>query len=343
MHDSFYTPSHLSETMLSKLINRSFSRVADFSIGNGELLTAASKIWETANYYGTDISKVAINKVRKEHPSWTLEKCDFFSEKSRKTVSFLRNDKKFDLILLNPPFSCKGGTFFNVKINGRYFRASTSLAFIGEALTYLENGGCLVSIIPNGVASSERDRELWEYLSSEYSLTINSELGNRHFQDCSPYINIIALGESLESSQVIKKSTSTYGHLIKNIFRGKMQMHSIVESRTGSRVVHTTNIIDNSIRELSIHCSNSKHKLTGPAVLIPRVGMPQKTKICIITNNEKYVLSDCIIALQTTSIEDANSLKDGILRNWEDLVKLYTGTGAKYITLKKLKEYFNIA
>ena len=59
---------------------------------------------------GTDIDCRAVRKLRKVSESWRTGVCDFMNPRSRQSSPVLRSlNGRTNLVLLNPPFSCRGG------------------------------------------------------------------------------------------------------------------------------------------------------------------------------------------------------------------------------------------
>lgn len=149
MIDSYYTPIYLASRLVEYLKDKNFNNVVDFCIGDGELIRVALRRWPKIKCYGTDISNLALKQVIRNHPDWILSKCDFLSEYSRNRCKvFGLNKSGFDLILLNPPFSCIGGTVHNVTLNGISFKVSTAMKFLSESIKYLSLDGCILAIMP---------------------------------------------------------------------------------------------------------------------------------------------------------------------------------------------------
>ena len=128
---------------------------------------------------------------------------------------------------------------------------------------------------------------------------------------------------------------------IESIIRGQLSMNEIVEDSTSTKLlIHSTNLRNNQIVDVSFKVKTNNQLICGPGVVIHRVGNPKPTKICTLKKSEKYVLSDCLIFIKTVTQLDANELKKHIILNWSSFEKLYKGTGAKYITLNRLRDYF---
>jgi methylase of polypeptide subunit release factors len=81
-----------------------------------------------AKLFGNDISGKAIRMLRENHPDWVLEECDFLNQKAREEKFIFKN--KFDIILLNPPFTCKGSTIHKINFDDIEFHTSTTMVFL---------------------------------------------------------------------------------------------------------------------------------------------------------------------------------------------------------------------
>ncbi len=344
MKDSHYTPDVLADRLLSYINLEIVKTIADFCVGNGALLKSAQKLKPSALYFGSDISKKAIRQLKKNYHNWQLSHCDFMNAKSRKNAKvFRQNSDGFDLILLNPPFSCKGGTNYEVNFEDNKYNVSTSMYFVVESLKYLSKNGVLLAILPNSVAYSQKDRLIWNKLVSDYQLNILEQPLINLFENCSP--NVILVSINTNKTKNIYKYPNRLSHQINGVslFRGKISMNTLNGSyQEGYLLIHSTNLRINSLVNLGYRTKNDLSKIVGPAVLIPRVGLPNPQKICTIAKGESYVLSDCVIGIKTNSIKDAKKLMKLILYDWDKFKELYKGTGAKYTTLERLGLFLNL-
>ena len=134
MKDSHYTPSILAEYLISHIKKNKVKTIADFCIGEGDLLKTAQKKWKNVKFYGNDISGRVIRLLKRKYPEWVLGNCDFLNSKSRNKANVFRN--KFDIILLNPPFTCRGSTINHVIFDNIEFNMSTAMAFFVESINY---------------------------------------------------------------------------------------------------------------------------------------------------------------------------------------------------------------
>lgn len=343
MTDSFYTPTILADKLISYIsCQRNFNNVVDFCVGDGELLRSAEKRWPSIQCYGSDISKKAIKITKGLHPYWLLSKFDFLNFEQRSKSKLFKSKNYFDLILLNPPFSCWGGTLMHSNIDDVQFTTSTSMKFITEALKYLSPDGVLYAILPLSVAHSQKDKKVWKYLEEKYNLSILEETSIRYFKNCEPNIILVSLNDNKKSNHREFKNRSNFYLDGITILRGRVSIHKILKYPGEDYLVHTTNLKNNSIQELNTKVGHKFSLVTGPAILLPRVGKPDFSKVCIIKPGEAYCISDCLIALQCESMNVALTIFSFLANDWENVSTLYRGTGAHYITMEKIEQYLNL-
>lgn len=337
MQDSFYT-STLLACQLTNYVdeNKNIRNVADFCVGDGELLRAAQSKWNNLKCYGLDISSDVIKQLKVVHPEWKVGICDFLNEDKIKNCKIIKN-KKFDLILLNPPFTCKGSSINKVQYKNDFYNVSTAMTFLLNAINYLHKNGVLIAILPISTAYSMKDRKIWQRLESDYNLKILEERNKQSFKKCNPNIVIISIND-WRKPNIKKQELFTLNVPDISLFRGNLSVNDSDKyiCKGGLKYIHTTNLINNEVLNTSKYISYPKSEVCGPAVLLPRVGNPSVKKISILRANEKCVLSDCIIAIKTKSEKESLRLKESLIKNWESLQNIYKGTGARYTTLERL-------
>ena len=117
MIDPFYTPTPLATKLADYVDVEHVNRIADFCIGDGELIRAAREKYPDAICYGVDICNDVIANLKEKHPDWKLAVCDFEDDESVNKVDFI-GDILFDLIMMNPPFTCKGSIVETIEFEG---------------------------------------------------------------------------------------------------------------------------------------------------------------------------------------------------------------------------------
>lgn len=334
--DPYYTPKSLAERLVS-FYNGRPKRIADFCAGEGRLLLACEKKFPHAQYVAVDKSHAAIRKLRPKHSGWSIYEADFLNDEQLGRCEF--NDESFDLVMLNPPFSCRGN-LFKFELDGFAFSASKALLFLARALRFVRKGGHLLAILPVGVVNSQRDSLLLAYLKKAYGFKVCNRVSNVSFRGKEPNVILV----SLQRPKVLPKykvraldlSVPSWLH------RGCCNVISACGSavKNGVLYVHTTNLHNGMLVAMHVRLPRDGHRvLRGPAVLLPRVGNPSLKKIVIIRKGDEYVLSDCVIAIFCKSNVSARKVHEVLVKNSSSLFRLYAGTGARYVTMTRMGRF----
>ena len=338
--DVLYTPTKLAAQMAGAC-SASPTAVADFASGDGGLLRMASERWPGAKLLATDISRAALSALQISLPGAESGRCDFLSARSRSKSRVLADwAGKIDLALLNPPFSCRGGT--RTRVLTEFFDAtcSTAMAFILHAFEYLSSDGEILAILPAGSISSEKDHQAWEQLRRHANVEVLSQQDRGTFDRCFPTTKLVhirrgAVRPPLPGNcavRVIETQAPLRAPVV--IYRGKVQMHYVPKGRTP--LAHSTDL--KGFR-LVLNGHRTKAGLSavhGPFVAICRVGKPDREKIALHFAESEIAISDCIVVLACESKPHAEAVHSAILEHWTELASLYDGTGAKYITVAKI-------
>ncbi|TWT41375.1 methyltransferase [Botrimarina hoheduenensis] len=338
--DAFYTPSWLAEAVVAFSSKNRARIVADFAAGDGALLRAAELRWRTAEIVAADLCDTAVRRIRKTHENWSCTKCDFLDASSRarsRTLPSLLGE--VDQILLNPPFSCRGGTSFLTNTRHGAFKCGQALAFVITALEYLKPGGELTAVLPSNALNSQKDRQAVRYLRHFYSLTCDYAASSSHFKGCRVKYVLVSLSPRMQvkkSNKVEPDVSRSSGKQVRvQVVRGTSQMHDLPEA--GRTLVHTTDMRDHRV-ELNGHCGHPwRPSVIGPAILLPRVGAPTLDKACLYLRRKRVALSDCVIGLQCRSTSDAKCILAAFNRHREKFTTMFSGTCAPYLTVARLK------
>lgn len=341
--DSFYTPQPLADKLVSYVKEVDAKTAIDFCVGDGDLLKAIQNRFNDIHCFGTDISSEAIDKLRALGKDWLLDVCDFCNDESIANITFLDN-AQFDLIVLNPPFTCKGSIINKITFEGEEYKVSTAMMFILRAMKYLAPKGGLYAILPISCVYSQKDRAAWSYLQKEYNACVLEETQRVYFQKkCSPNIVLVYIGHQNRVSSTKTVSKIDFSSLpVDNIIRGsiRMQNPAYSRSRKALRLIHTTNIRGGKLVDMKRVLPENHQKVSGYGVVIPRVCNPNPQKVALLDGNHTYALSDCVVVLCTIDMEAAIQVRSHILNNWQSFVNVYKGTGAQYTTIERLKKMF---
>lgn len=340
--DTYYTPTPLAEKLVAYVPVESVRSAVDFCVGDGDLLKAVCKRFQRVAMYGTDISDEAIEKLKGDCPEWQLGECDFRDDESIASVKFLQ-DRTFDLIVLNPPFTCRGSVIEKAELDGQEFRLSTAMMFLVRALRYLSEDGGLYAILPISCVYSDKDKTIWNYLKKHYNACLLDEPHRVQFTSkCSPNIAMVYVGRYPMAIRKRRNRDSFKSLPVTDIVRGccRMQNPSYSEKPEALPLIHTTNIQNGKLVNLRNVNPGLHLTVDGYGVVVPRVCNPNANKVALLDGQQKYVLSDCVIVIRAGSFEDAEQIRFCVLSNWPDFVELYKGTGAQYTTVDRLKEAF---
>ncbi|MFH1697479.1 MAG: N-6 DNA methylase [Candidatus Omnitrophota bacterium] len=175
----YYTPPELAETLVHPLIEKYKLCIFDPAYGDGSLLLTAEKLGKAlgVDYELFGCDKSPVNGFLKHMNKENLLKKDFFSYSA---------DKKFDLVLMNPPYVRHHRLNNSKKI--RYQKKIDLLCkvrqtsdlwvyFLVKATNHLKEGGNIGAILP------------WSFLQAEYSQSIRTWLAER-FES----IKVLSLG-----------------------------------------------------------------------------------------------------------------------------------------------------
>jgi hypothetical protein len=321
--------------------------VADFAAGSGELLLAAATVWPEATMVATDIDCQAVRNLRKFSDGWRTGVCDFTNPRSRQSSPVLRSlNGRTNLVLLNPPFSCRGGKRVSARVGGLTSECSPGLAFVVNSIDYLTEGGELIAVLPQGSLTSERDAATWALLRRIGDTEVLKSNGFGTFARAAIRTAVVRFQKQhgrakAEPSPGLNTCNASRQEVLPpvRIVRGTTQMNHIQrgEGYTDSiAFIHSTHLQDFTV---SSHCKVRRRPgrcAVGPMVLLPRVGQPKRSKVAKYPDPDVFMLSDCVIALTCHNSESAELLWKDLQSNWSLLEQEYVGSGARYITNHRL-------
>ena len=317
--------------------------VADFAAGEGDLLQAAADRWPASRIVAVDIDEVTVRRLRRKHPEWSIGVADFLDSQSRARSGVLRSvRRKVDLLLLNPPFSCRGGTKMSLDVTGERLDCSLAMAFVLIGKEYLRDDGEIRAILPAGAVSSQKDTAARAYLNRHAAVSFGAQYDRNTFVGCSPQTVLLRAKFRRSTHQQQKQKLNGQIRLDLlgpvRIVRGSIQMHSVCESngRDSVPLLHTTQLKNGFVSKRLSRIKRGRSEIIGPAVLMPRVGKPSPDKLVFLPANTRIALSDCVLALTCYSYEDVSRVYETVKREWSSVRASFGGTGALYLTLGKL-------
>jgi len=353
--DFFCTPSSIAHTLaVSATIPRSRSiRIADFAAGDGSLLRAASQHWRNGHFTATDADDRHVRRLRLSYPSWSVGRCDFLNARSVRLCRATRAAfGRVDLVLLNPPFSCRGNRTHVSEYASVEVRSSLALAFVIRSIPFLRTGGQLVAVLPASSLVSHKDRAAWTSIGRDYRVSVVQSNALHAFRGCVLRTDIVHLVPRTTVHQVsssLAKQSACHcqshpraptgeGEGL-DIVRGSIDMHSwpSLESSPGLALVHTTELRGRLVTASRRRIRTTRSQLRGPAVLLPRVGEPSRGKVSLLLSRDTVHLSSCVYGLPCKSQRRAASIRSNLLRAWDLLEGHYVGSCARYLTVNSLR------
>ena len=342
--DEFDTPPLLAAKMVQiadRLCETEPRTVADFAVGTGELLAAARSRWPKAAMFGCDISSERVFRIAQARDDWTVAQCNFLDCASRESLSDFEIIKAgVDLAILNPPFSARGGTRVDVSSNDRTLHCSPAMAFVLLASQYLRSDGKLVALLPAGAPTADRDegarealRELGEFRA------INQTTARFPGGSLNVTIAYLVRGSATTnaSTSTVSKMNATRAKV--KVLRGTMQIHKAPTYVTGESIplVHSTELQCYKLQESRRKVPSETRSLSGPAVLLHRVGSPREDKIAYVPKTSPFAITDCVVALICSNEHECLQLHRTLKEQFSLLKRNYIGSGAPYITIERIQ------
>jgi hypothetical protein len=278
-----------------------------------------------------------VELLRLRHPRWHLGRCDLLNRRSSSVSPLVKpTGPTVDAVVLNPPFSCRGGRTITSTFLGAKVRSSLAMAFVLRSLERVRPGGQIATLLPAGSSYSEKDELAWRLLDANATVRLVDGFGRDEFKGAFSRTVLVHMrranapkalkGSSVESVARPSSATTT-------LCRGSLPMH---RAKSGTcQVVHTTELRAGEVASVSSGRAPSRLGLKGPLLLIPRVGLPNSGKISIYPRGSRIVLSDCVFAV-TGPLNLLEDMQTRILMHWDLFRTCYGGSCAPYTTTKRL-------
>lgn len=338
--DSHYTPPDIAEALVDQIQRERNGPliVADVAAGAGALLDVAVKQFAQPTCLATDVDPKVVRALKAAHPDWHVGRCDFLRPGSvARSILGPRSPMVPDVVLLNPPFSCRGGRVISSVVFGEPVTSSPALAFVLRALEYVASNGEVSALLPLSTFSSEKDERAWQVLRANAKVETGARFGRSNFAQAFAATGLAHfIRKPFESSSGATPAislSSTANSLV--LYRGRLPMYSAWLH--GVPLLHTTTVNEGVARIHSRLFGPVSQSVQGPLLVIPRIGIPDPRKVAIFGERTRVVLSDCLFALQGTRDALDKSRRD-ILAGWSDFETCYSGSCAPYTTLRRLEQ-----
>ena len=125
--------------------------------------------------------------------------------------------------------------------------------------------------------------------------------------------------------------------------RGTVRMHEIqaADGSDDAHLIHSTDLRNHRLCGPRRVRRLKGRVACGPMVLLPRVGQPNNAKVVRYLGSESFLLPDCVIALILDNPEEVDRLWNRLQDKWTVLAQAYVGSGARYVTLRRLCSFLN--
>jgi hypothetical protein len=339
--DRFYTPDEVAATLLEAVNVREVGSCADPTCGQGQLLKSAESEWPHANFSGIDIDSAAIRQVRRDKPHWVVSVGNLMLSRSVARTRAFRSGAACDVLLTNPPFSMGKGK--GVRLPKLERRCSVAMAYLLTAIDIFEPSKAVGAIVPESLLFADLDAWARDRLQTRWSIEAVESMPQSTFKGARARASLIVLRPLPPSSAVVTQ-TRVSDHVASIIdgclVRGGLPVHQILRADSGAlRFVHSTDLgqLSHSDRSMLSRVPKIKRGVVdGNVVLFPRVGMPIEKHVDTVLFRHPVQLSDCVIALRFRSARSAAEAATLVRANFRELVTLYRGTAARYVTVARL-------
>jgi hypothetical protein len=337
--DAYYTPDYIASEMIA-IASVDPRTVMDAAVGDGALLRAASRRWPSARFIGLDVDQRQLRRTKARHPQWSLGRLDMFSDRSRAASTVWQSSRNsVDLIVLNPPFSYRGGYSTPVVLGDSQFSLTPASAFVALSLSRLSPDGEVLALMPAGVLELERDAAFWASVSAQWDVDVRGNFSRNAFQGTRTKSVLVSVAPKSGPSLGQVVDFAREPHSCVELVRGRVPVHALAEcppGPTAAPFVHTRDLA--TLAEAAttrVHTSASLATV-GPFLTLPRVGRVRPDHVKVVHAPREVVLSDCVFALRGASLTDLEALRLVVSSHIVDLQKEYVGGCAPYLTVRRL-------
>lgn len=338
--DRYYTPDDVADRLLEHVDAEQLECCVDSACGDGSLLLAARRAFKSIRCAGIDKDGAAIRRLRRRYPDWQLSVADVLNPRMQPRSVSLAPDAGCDLLALNPPFSLGRTKSVEIEFRGAALRSSVAMAHILRSADLFAPTHGAIAIVPESLLYSDVDELARHELGKAYKLAVVAELENTTFSGARANSVVVRLAPRQRRHRHARAdSTRLQGvHLV----RGGLPVFEAEWAHSGLPYVHSTDIAG----VLSGGLANCEHvrpiergHVAGVVILIPRVGLPARTLFKPVYLRSTVQLSDCVFALRFPNTDAATAFSDRVHRRWHTFAGLYRGTGARYVTKRRLEAW----
>jgi len=342
--DRYYTPENVAHRALEcAQLTEKPQVCADTACGNGRLLLASEHVLGSAFSLGIDTDAQTIRQLRRERPNWRLYVGDLLKRRRAPPTHFSSCSNGVDLLVLNPPFSLGHKKSVLAGYCGQQVRCSIAMAHILRSIDLFRPKLGIIAVVPESLLHSDTDHRARELLSLNFSTSELIELSIYTFKGARVNSAFVQLRPISERPALTLSRTRPLDPIYVSVVRGGMPFHTLTLDPSGARFVHSTSlesITTKGIESVTTRTSvRLKGRVSGWLLLLPRVGVPRREAFGVTFAPNELQLSDCVVGLSFSTEKDANCAKKRIIDEWESLLSIYRGTGARYVTISRLVDW----
>ncbi len=346
--DQFFTPSGVAERVVQATDIATISSCLDPNCGSGNLLQACADAFPKVRCFGIDKDSRAVAELRRRYPLWRLATADILIPSSGRRSAVWQAAVGSDCILVNPPFSMAGTKGIWVYFDGRLVRCSVAMGHLMTTLDAFQPRDGGAAIVPESMMYSELDEAARQALASRYSLQIVEGLKNCTFRGARANALIVRIRPRGRGHRGARAAKGISSSVRPDIVRGGLPLFEARRRvRGGLPLVHSTDLTplresSEAMRALARVRPIERGVVSGPVILLPRVGIPSPAVTRPVSLLRKVQLSDCVIALCFSSMRAARAFGRALESDWGSFLAIYRGTGARYTTMRALSEWCGV-
>jgi hypothetical protein len=342
--DRYYSSTEIAQRVVSYVPEGAPRRFIDPTVGSGALLAAARERFVDGSFFGVDIDKRAMCRLKRIHPQWAIGVGDALHSRSIAASRVWTMARSSGPVygLMNPPFSFRGGAGLKVVIDGNARTVSPACAFVVQTVKQLPNLSGLVAILPEGAWVNVRDQAVWAWLGARFNAQVVEKLGPRSFAGAVANTFIVKLDRISKPVEPVHLPRPIIRLAARcccvEVVRGRVPVARSVSVSPDTRpFLHSTDLRqptgDITRRALG------RLATPGRLIVFPRVGPTPEGRI-VAPAAENLVLSDCVMGVRPVNPTVFGELYRFLQERAGDMAALYRGTGARHLTVKVLLDFF---
>lgn len=349
--DRYYTPDSVAVDAISRAgLADAPAAFVDPTCGNGQLLRAALKVHGSGQCIGLDRDRDTVRALRRAYPSWIVSAGDLLNPQSFSASRVARSTDRDSLLLLNTPFSQLGHRTVSASFQGKPYFTSVAMSYLLRSLDVFSPTHGAVAIVPESLLYSDTDLLARAALSSSFCMRVLRELKSSTFLGARARCAIVRFVPRRRrlaghAARMAPAPTVRLGMRV-TLVRGSLPVHALTCSRSGVPFVHTTDVSALVSRSIDADCLRrtgvtKKGLCAGWVVFLPRVGIPSMSYLRPYRALSTIQLSDCLFAIECSDGDGARLVSSVLRDNFDSLRAAYRGTGARYITLARLRDFLS--